>query len=86
MRDSFETQRPLREGFSWRIGERPILQEPAINILKMLKAFDLVASHHQIKNSPLCDLGVSAVKASELMLSLRLLHCFFNEFDKVSCL
>jgi len=40
--------------FFWRIGERPILQKLqafGINIPLRLKAFDLVASHHQIKNN-----------------------------------
>jgi hypothetical protein len=61
-RDSFETQRPLREGrFFWRIAERPILQKPqAFGIVpERLRTFDLVAPHHQIKNN-----SISAISAS----------------------
>jgi hypothetical protein len=40
-----------------------------MDLPKRLRTFDLVASHHQIKNDSLCDLGVSAVKANYYILS-----------------
>jgi len=45
----------------WRIGERPILQKPHGLVIELPQrpwTFDLVASHHQIKNS------ISAVSAT----------------------
>jgi hypothetical protein len=57
----------------WRIGEKPILQKPhgfVIELPERLWTFDLVASHHQIKNLHLCDLSDSAVKAIYFVLPL----------------
>jgi len=56
------TEGAERGRFFWRIGERPILQKfqaCGTDLPKRLGIFDLVASHHQIKNNSLSAISAS---------------------------